>query len=141
MASVKHILLAAAMAGLAAPALAQTNGPVVTPVARTHTTITGQPIVVPANPDVVVSIATFPPGAKIVEHKHPFPHLVYVMAGTLTVTNTETGKTFDAKEGEFVAEMEDTWHYGVNNGTVPVKLLVIDEVPQGTKSNVVPKTP
>jgi len=27
----------------------------------------------------------------------------------------------------------------VNNGTVPVKLLVIDEVPQGTKSNVVPR--
>jgi quercetin dioxygenase-like cupin family protein len=134
-------LLVAVIVGIACSASAQTAGPVVTPVARTHTTITGQPIVVPANPDVVVSIATFPPGSKIVEHKHPFPHLVYVMAGTLTVTNTETGKTFDAKEGAFVAEMEDTWHYGVNNGTVPVKLLVIDEVPQGTKTNVVPRNP
>jgi quercetin dioxygenase-like cupin family protein len=135
------LVVALLLAEITASSFADTTGPIVTPVARTHTTITGQPIVVPANPDVVVSIATFPPGAKIAEHKHPFPHLVYVMTGTLTVTNTETGKTFDAKEGAFVAEMEDTWHYGVNNGTVPVKLLVIDEVPQGTKSNVVPKTP
>jgi quercetin dioxygenase-like cupin family protein len=124
---------------LIVPSLGQPAGPIITPLARTHLTITGQPIVVPSNPDVVVSIATFPPGSKIAEHKHPFPHLVYVMEGTLTVTNTETGRTFDAKAGEFVAEMEDTWHYGANNGAVPVKLLVIDEVPQGTKSNVVPR--
>jgi len=114
--------------------------PVITPIARTHTTVTGQPIVVPANPDVVVSMATFPPGAKIVEHKHPYPHLVYVMDGVLTVTNTETGKAFEAKKGDFVAEMQDTWHYGENRGAVPVKLFVIDEVPQGTKTNIVPRT-
>jgi quercetin dioxygenase-like cupin family protein len=138
----KRVVVIAALAvALAAPVFADPAGPLATPVARTHLTITGQPITVPANPDVVVSIATFPPGSKVVEHKHPFPHLVYVMEGTLTVTNTETGKTFDAKQGEFVAEMEDTWHYGVNNGAVPVKLLVIDEVPRGTKSNVVPRTP
>jgi len=112
---------------------------VVTQVARTHVTVTGQPIVVPPNPDVVVAIATFPPGARLPEHKHLYPHLVYVLDGVLTVTNTETGKTFTVKKGDFTAEMQDTWHYGVNNGTEPVRLLVVDEVPQGTASNMVPK--
>jgi quercetin dioxygenase-like cupin family protein len=111
----------------------------VTPIARTHLTVTGQPIVVPADPDVVVSIATFPPGARLPEHKHLFPHLVYVLDGELTVSNAETGKTFVVKKGDFTAEMQNTWHYGVNNGSEPVRLLVIDEVPQGTASNMVPR--
>jgi len=63
------------------------------------------------------------------------------MEGTLSVTNTETGKSFDVHAGDFVAEMMNTWHYGINNGSVPVKLFVIDEVPHGTPSNLVPKTP
>jgi quercetin dioxygenase-like cupin family protein len=102
-------------------------------------TVTGQPIVVPAEPDVVVSIATFQPGKGIPEHKHLYPHLVYVLDGELTVTNTETGKTFTVKKGEFTAEMENTWHYGTNNGKEPTRLLVIDEVPQGTETNMVKK--
>jgi len=43
------------------------------------------------------------------------------------------------KKGDFVAEMQDTWHYGENKGAVPVKLFVIDEVPHGTASNMVPR--
>lgn len=124
----------------AAAQAAGQNGPIITQIARTHTTITGQQIAVPTNPDVVVSMTTFPPGAKIAEHRHPYPHLVYVMEGVLTVTNTETGKTFEAKKGEFVAEMQDTWHYGENKGAVPVRLFVIDEVPRGTKTNIVPRS-
>ncbi len=111
----------------------------VTRVARTHVTVTGQPIVVPADPDVVVALATFPPGARLPEHKHLYPHLVYVLDGELTVTNTETGKTFVVKKGDFTAEMQNTWHYGANNGDEAVRLLVIDEVPQGAASNMVPK--
>ena len=113
----------------------------VTPVTRTNTSIIGQPIVVPDHPDVVVSLATFPPGARLPEHQHPNPHYVYVLEGVLTVVNTDANKTFQAKAGDFVVEMTDTWHYGVNNGTVPVKLLVIDQVPHGAASNVVPRKP
>ncbi len=133
------ILLVAAMS--AGPAVAADAPAVsVTPVARVHQTVVGQDIVVPDKPDVVVAIATFPPGARLPEHKHPYPHLVYVLDGVLTVTNTETGKTFTVKKGDFTAEMQDTWHYGVNNGTEPVRLLVIDEVPRGAASNTVPRT-
>jgi quercetin dioxygenase-like cupin family protein len=113
----------------------------VTPIARTNTTVTGQPITVPQHPDVVVSIATFPPGARIPEHQHPHPHYVYVLEGVLTVVNTDAHKTFDVKAGDFVVEMMDTWHYGINNGTVPVKLLVIDQVPQGAPNNMVARKP
>ena len=108
----------------------------VQPIARTGTTITGEKIVVPPNPDVVTSIATFPPGAELPVHKHPYPHYVYVLEGNLTVFNVDTGKSFVAKQGDFVVETNANWHYGKNEGTVPVKLLVIDQLPAGTKSNM-----
>lgn len=114
---------------------------VVTPVTRTNTTIIGQPIIVPERPDVIVSLATFPPGARIAEHQHPHPHFVYVLEGVLTVVNTDANKTFEVKAGDFVAEMQDTWHYGINKGAVPVKLLVIDQVPAGTPNNAKPRAP
>jgi len=113
----------------------------VTPVTRTNRTVTGQPIVVPDHPDVIVSIATFPPGARIAEHQHPHPHYVYVLDGVLTVVNTDANMSFEVKAGEFVAEMQNTWHYGINKGAVPVKLLTIDQVPMGAAGNVLPRKP
>ncbi len=114
----------------------------VTPVTRTNTTITGQRIVVPGKPDVIVATAVFAPGARLPEHQHPYPHYVYVQEGVLTVVVTERPqRTFEVKAGEFVAEPMHTWHYGINNGAVPLKLLVIDQVPAGTKSNMVPRNP
>ena len=112
----------------------------VQPIARTSTTITGEKIVVPPNPDVVTSIATFPPGAELPVHKHPYPHYVYVLDGVLTVFNTDTGKSFTVKKGDFIVETNANWHYGKNEGMVPVKLLVIDQLPAGTKSNMTLKT-
>jgi quercetin dioxygenase-like cupin family protein len=138
----KPIIAAATLSFCASMAYADPVPAVqVTPVTRTNTTITGQPIVVPDHPDVVVSLATFPPGARLPEHQHPNPHYVYVLEGVLTVVNTDANKTFQVKAGDFVVEMTDTWHYGINNGTAPVKLLVIDQVPHGAASNVVPRKP
>jgi quercetin dioxygenase-like cupin family protein len=111
------------------------------PVFSSDTTITGQKIEVPANPKVVVSKVTFAPGAQLAVHKHPFPHFVYVLEGTLSVTNIETGKTIDVPQGSFFVEMNNTWHYGRNNGTSPVKLLSIDQLPENATSNVVLKEP
>jgi quercetin dioxygenase-like cupin family protein len=136
----KVAIMAGAVLALVSAHAADAPKVQVTPVTRTNTTVTGQPIVVPDHPDVIVSIATFPPGARIAEHRHPHPHYVYVLEGVLTVMNTETGKSFEVKAGDFVAEMQDTWHYGINKRAVPVKLLVIDQVPAGTKTNTTPKT-
>jgi quercetin dioxygenase-like cupin family protein len=113
---------------------------IVQPVTRTGTTITGEKIVVPQNPDVSVSIATFPPGAALPIHKHPYPHYVYVLEGSLTVFNIDAGRSFAAKKGDFIVETNTNWHYGKNEGTVPVKLLIIDQLPAGAKSNMTPKT-
>jgi quercetin dioxygenase-like cupin family protein len=109
------------------------------PIFSSTTTVTGQPLTVPEHPKVTAVFATFPPGAALPVHKHPYPHYVYVLEGTLSVTNEETGRSFDVRQGEFFAEMQDTWHYGKNNGKVPVKLLVIDQLPPGVSSNVIPK--
>ena len=115
--------------------------PQVTPVTRTNMTITGQRIVVPHKPDVIVATAVFPPGAGLPVHKHLYPHYVYVTEGTLTLVNVETKTSTDILAGSFVAEPVNTWHYGVNNGTVPLKLLVIDQVPHGVAKNMVLKAP
>jgi len=136
----KQILLATLALLLTASAhAADAPAPVSTLIASTKTTITGQPIVVPPNPEVRVNTVAFAPGARLPVHKHLYPHYVYVLEGTLSVTNVETGKSFDVKQGTFFAEMIDTWHFGANNGTVPLKLLVIDQVPEGTKTNTVLK--
>ena len=113
----------------------------ITPVARTNTTITGQLIMVPEKPDVLVATATLAPGAHLPEHRHSYPHYVYVLEGVLTVVNTETHQTAEFRAGEFFVEMQNTWHCGSNNGKVPVKLLAVDQVPAGTPSNLEPKRP
>ena len=122
---------------LAAPALAA--APVSTPVVSTDKTAIGQPIEVPQHPTVIVSIVTFPPGDKPAVHKHPYPHYGYMLEGTLTIVNTETGESFKLKPGEFLVEMMDAWHYGENRGTVPVRILIVDQVPEGAKTNSVAK--
>ena len=128
----------ATLAFAAATSLAQAaDSPTTALVATTNATITGQPIAVPANPDVRVNTVTFAPGARLPVHKHLYPHYVYVLEGTLSVTNVETGESFDVKAGTFFAEMIDTWHFGENKTAAPLKLLVIDQVPPGIKSNTI----
>ena len=132
-------LIVAGAAFLSGIALAQASDAPkisVAPLSRTSTTITGEKIVVPPNPDVVTSIATFPPGAELPVHKHTYPHYVYVLDGVLTVFNTDTGKSFTVKKGDFIVETNMNWHYGKNEGMVPVKLLVIDQMPAGAKTNM-----
>ena len=119
---------------------ADTTGVVSTPIVQTRTTNTGQPIEVPAHPTVIASQTTIAPGARIRTHKHPYPHYVYVIEGTLTVVDEASGKTFAIKPGGFFAEMVDTWHHGENRGKTPVRLLAIDQVPEGVNRNMIMKT-
>jgi len=133
----KRVLISAAAIAIAGSAHAADAPKIsVQPIARTGTTISGEKIEVPSNPEVVTSIATFPPGAQLPIHKHPYPHYVYVLEGNLTVFNVDTGKSFVAKQGDFVVETNANWHYGKNEGAAPVKLLVIDQLPAGATSNM-----
>jgi len=115
-----------------APAAALDPAPqaaVVTPLASTDKTDAGQPLVLPRDkPRVIASIFEIPPGATLPVHKHPSARYAYVLAGSLRVTNADTGQTTDYKTGDFIVEMIDTWHQGANTGPDTVRLLVIDQV-------------
>ena len=110
---------------------------VVTPVKTTTVTSTGQPLILPQkNVEVSASIYDIAPGATLPVHKHPFARYAYVLAGTLEVTNVDTGKSDVFKTGDFIVEMIDQWHRGSNIGADPVKLVVIDQIEAGTQATV-----
>lgn len=111
---------------------------VVTPVLSAVTTSAGQPITFPKKDgQVIASIYDIPPGITLPVHEHPFPRLGYVLAGTLSVTNAETGKVENYKSGELISESIGQWHKGTNPGSEMLKLLVIDLVDQGANNTVV----
>jgi quercetin dioxygenase-like cupin family protein len=79
------------------------------------------------------------PGARTPTHKHAYPRYVYVLEGILTVVDEATGQAFEVKRGGFLAEMVDTWHHGENRGKVAVRLIAVDQVPEGTTGNTILK--
>jgi quercetin dioxygenase-like cupin family protein len=111
-------------------------GVTITPVWSATTTVSGQPIEVPARPEVVVSRYQIPPGITLPLHQHPYPRYAYVLSGTLEVA-VSGGKTFRYQAGDFIVEVVNQWHAGKNAGDTPVQLLVIDQVVPG-HSNTIP---
>ncbi|MEO5758729.1 MAG: cupin domain-containing protein [Mesorhizobium sp.] len=133
---VSLLLIAASLSANPALALDSSGTPVVvTPLASRTQTASGQPITLPQkNVQVLVSTYDIAPGATLPVHRHPFPRYAYVQAGTLQVTNVETGKSNTYKSGDFIIEMIGQWHQATNVGDGPVKLLVIDQVEEGAKN-------
>lgn len=125
-------------AAQAVPGQAAARSVVVRPVLSATQTATGQPIVLPQkDAQLLVSTYEIAPGAVLPVHKHPFPRYAYVEAGTLRVTNSDTGKAEDYKKGDFILEAVGQWHFGTNTGADPVKLLVIDMVEKGHSNTVI----
>lgn len=119
---------------------AVSNATIVSPLASTDKTASGQPITLPSGRTTVSVLRySIPPGATMPVHKHPYPRYAYVQAGHLAVYAPDTGQRYDYKAGDFIVEVIDEWHYGENTGTEPVELLVIDQVPQGRATNTVLK--
>ncbi|MGX5841948.1 cupin domain-containing protein [Mesorhizobium sp. ArgA1] len=135
------LLFAVALSVNAAWALDSSGTPVVvTPLADRTQTASGQPIVLPQkNVQVLVSTYDIAVGATLPVHKHPFARYAYVEAGTLKVTNVETGNSNTYKTGDFIVEMIGQWHQATNIGDGAVKLLVIDQVEQGVKNTILQK--
>jgi quercetin dioxygenase-like cupin family protein len=114
----------------ASPAQERASGEVVTEIARTTKTATGQPITLPPGPlQVVATIYSLAPGVKLPAHKHPFQRYAYVLEGELTVQQADSASRV-YRAGDFIVESVDGWHFGAA-GTGPVKLLVIDQAPPG----------
>ncbi|CAH2405353.1 cupin domain-containing protein [Mesorhizobium escarrei] len=132
------LLLTAVLSASASHALDASRTPVVvTPLASRTETASGQPITLPQkNVQVLVSSFEIAPGATLPVHKHEFPRYAYVQGGTLQVTNVETGRGNTYKSGDFIVEMIGQWHQATNVGADPVKLLVIDQVEEGTQNTL-----
>lgn len=113
--------------------------PVPGQILRADTTTTGQPIELPSRAELIVSRTSIPVGGRTPTHKHPYQRYVYVLSGRLTVHEEVTGKTLEFNAGDLLPEMRNQWHFGSNPGVEPVQLLVIDQVPPGTASNMVMK--
>lgn len=111
---------------------------VVRPILSATETSSGQPIVLPQkSPQLIASTYEIPAGTTLPKHKHPFPRYGYVLAGTITVTNLDTGKAENFKTGDFILEAVGQWHQGTATGAETVKLLVIDMVEKGESNTII----
>ncbi|MDQ0473183.1 cupin domain-containing protein [Labrys wisconsinensis] len=134
-------IAAAGLALLAAGARAEESAAVkpvvVTTILSTTTTAAGQPIRLPQG-DITLSVSDYriAPGARLPVHMHPFPRYAYVLEGTIAVTLPDSGQRFVYHQGDVIVEVVGLWHYGVNEGTTPVRLIVFDQVPGNTPATV-----
>lgn len=121
-----------------APAAEPMAGVTVTPLASTLVTATGKPITLPAGPArVVASIYLIAPGGRLPLHQHPHARYAYVLEGSLHVSVSDTGQGFDYRAGEFAVEAIGQRHAGENDGTIPARLLVIDQLPADETVNTI----
>ncbi|MBU3636085.1 cupin domain-containing protein [Polynucleobacter sp. es-MAR-4] len=75
------------------------------------------------NPEITILGYEIPPGTRLPMHKHPVINAGVVLQGKLTVI-TRDGKQLNLNSGDSIVELVDKWHYGVNQDTVPVKLIM-----------------
>ena len=107
------------------------------PVLKTDTTSIGQKIIFPnsTNNEVTIYKITIPKGASTGWHKHETPVFAYVLKGNLTV-ELENDKTMRFPENSSFAEVINTFHNGVNQGSEDVILIVFFLGNKGEKLSI-----
>jgi quercetin dioxygenase-like cupin family protein len=97
-----------------------------TPLLSTGTSILGETIRYPKSgpAHVTAAIVTLEPGAKTIMHKHGVPLFAYILDGELTVDYGRHG-TRTYVQGQSFMEAMAVAHFGVNNGSQPVRLLAV----------------
>lgn len=83
------------------------------------------------NPEITILKIIIPPKTKLPLHKHPDINAGIVLKGELTVIS-EANDTLYLKAGEPIVELVNTWHFGRNDGTEPVEIIVFYAGIQGT---------
>jgi quercetin dioxygenase-like cupin family protein len=116
-------------ATFAASATAQetpASSPSVEPLLETDATVLGQPLAYPAagEPRVTAAVITMAPGVDTGLHRHEVPLFAHVLTGELTVTYDGAGERI-YRMGDSLMEAIGTPHNGRNNGTAPVRILVV----------------
>jgi quercetin dioxygenase-like cupin family protein len=74
-------------------------------------------------PQLTTIKLTLAPHTALPWHTHPFPNSVYVLSGTLTLEDRDSGKTLVVHQGQAVGESVDDVHRGVS-GDEPTVLLI-----------------
>ncbi|KRP29032.1 MAG: cupin [Cryomorphaceae bacterium BACL22 MAG-120619-bin32] len=83
------------------------------------------------NPEITILKIIIPPKTKLPLHKHPNINAGILLKGELTVIS-EANDTLYLKAGEPIVELVNTWHFGRNDGTGPVEIIVFYAGIQGT---------
>jgi quercetin dioxygenase-like cupin family protein len=78
------------------------------------------------------------PAPRLPRHEHPFSRYAYVLQGDLTV-EFDGGLQKQYHAGDFIVEAVGSWHFGMNPGKLPVRLLVIDQVEAGQPATILAK--
>jgi len=136
------ILALAVIAGLAwaSRAAAQDAGYPAMPLLSTGTSILGEPLRYPTTgaPHVTASVIMLAPGGKTIVHKHGVPLFAYILEGELTVDyGTHGTRTY--RQGQAFMEAMDVAHFGINNGTTPVRILAVYMGAQGSENVIAVK--
>ncbi len=74
-------------------------------------------------PQITILRILIPPGTNLPLHTHPVINAGVLIKGELTVM-TKNGKTLHLEAGDPIVEVVNTWHYGKNEGTEPVDIIV-----------------
>ncbi len=74
-------------------------------------------------PQLTTIKLTIAPHTALPWHTHPFPNVVYVLSGMLTLHDQASGKTLVVHQGEAVGESVDAVHRG-ESGDEPTVLLI-----------------
>jgi quercetin dioxygenase-like cupin family protein len=74
-------------------------------------------------PQLTTLKVTIAPHTALPWHTHPFPNSVYVLSGTLTLHDRDSGKTLVVHQGQAVGESVDDVHRG-ESGEEPTVLLI-----------------
>jgi quercetin dioxygenase-like cupin family protein len=80
-------------------------------------------------PELTMIKLTIPPHTALPWHTHPFPNAAYVLSGTLTVHERDSGKTKVYHQGEAFAESVDTVHRGETGDETTVLLITYAGTP------------
>ena len=137
----RKLIVALLLAASLAPgnrAAAQDAGYPAAPLLSTGISIVGEMIRYPTSgpAHVTASIIVLAPGGRTIVHRHGVPLFAYILEGELTVDYGAHG-TRTYRAGQSFMEAMEVAHFGVNNGTAPVRILAVYMGAQGA-DDVIP---
>lgn len=86
-------------------------------------------------PELTVLRLTIPAHTALPWHTHPFPNAGYVLSGTLTIVDRDSGHRQTFRTGQAFAESVDDVHRGMSGNTPTVLILTYSGI-KGQKTSV-----